>query len=205
MSLVATLTDVDTRATAFARLLVEGAHARHVDADAATLGDLLTNLDAQLLVIPPSRADELLEEAPCIVAVVPPDARPPTALHVIGMAWDDSPASAHALRWAVALVQRTGGVLRLLHVLRPGENESAADEALDQMRAHLAASCRCEVRRMAGEPAAELAAHAAEVDVLVLGCGHPDQGSVAAGVVTRSTAAVVVVPLDAAVPPPAGR
>jgi hypothetical protein len=47
---------------------------------------------------------------------------------------------------------------------------------------------------------AVLAALAA--NVLVLGCGHPDHGSVAADVATRSTAAVVVVPLDADVPPP---
>jgi nucleotide-binding universal stress UspA family protein len=205
MNLVATVTDIDGQATAFARMLVNGADTRYVDGDAATLGDLLTNLDAELLVIPPSRAEELVVEAPCIVAVVPPGLRPPAALRTIGMAWDGTPASAHALRWAVALVQRTHGTLRLLHVLRPGEDEPEAVETLDRVRDHLTASCRCDVQTLRGEPVTELAARAADLDVLVLGCGHPDQGSVAADVATRSTAAVVVVPLDADVPPPANR
>jgi nucleotide-binding universal stress UspA family protein len=202
MSLVATITDVDGEATAFARMLVEGAQARHVDGDAATLGDLLTNLDAELLVIPPSRADELVEEAPCIVAVVPPTMRQRTALQTIGMAWDGTPASAHALRWAVALVERTHASLRLLHVLHPGEDEAEAVETLDRVREHLSESCRCDVETLRGEPATELASRAADFDVLVLGCGHPDQGSVAARVAAGSCAAVVIVPLDAGVPPP---
>jgi nucleotide-binding universal stress UspA family protein len=201
--MIATVTDIDARGIEFARLLVDGADARHVDGDAATLGDLLTNLDAELLVIPPSRAKELVVEAPCIVAVLPAAVRPPAALDTIGMAWDGTPAAAHALRWAVALAQRTHAALRLLHVLRPGEDESKAIEALSRVRDHLTDACRCDVQTGHGEPVAELAALAADVDLLVLGCGHPDHGSVAADVATRSAAPVVVVPLDADVPPPA--
>ncbi len=203
--MIATVTDVDERAMNFARMLVDGKDARHVDGDAVTLGDLLTNLDAELLVIPPSRAEELVVEAPCIVAVLPPAMRAPAALHTVGVAWDGTPAAAHALRWAVALAQRTHAALRLLHVLRPGEDESEATDALGRVRDHLTDSCRCDVQALHGDTVTELAALAADVDVLVLGCGHPDHGSVAADVAMRSTAAVVVVPLDADVPPPANR
>jgi nucleotide-binding universal stress UspA family protein len=201
--MIATVTDIDARAKDFAGLLVSGADVRHVDGDAVTLGDLLTNLDAELLVIPPSRAKELVVEAPCIVAVLPPAARLPTELDTIGLAWDGTPAAAHALRWAVALAQRTHAGLRLLHVLRPAEDESEAIEALGRVRDHLTDGCRCDVQTAHGDPVTALAALAADVDVLVLGCGHPDHGSVAADVATRSAAAVTVVPFDADVPPPA--
>jgi hypothetical protein len=164
MSLVATISGVDGEGVAFARTLVGDAPTRQVKGDPATLGDLLTNLDAQLLVIPPSRAQDLMDEAPCIVAVVPPAARRRRAVRTIGVVWDGSSAAAHARRWAVALARRTHAELRMLNTEPAGVD--------------------------------------GDLDVIVVGCGHPDQGSTAAQVATRAPSAViVVVPVDVDVPP----
>jgi hypothetical protein len=114
MSLVATISGVDGEGVAFARKLVDDAPIRQVQDDPATLGDLLTNLDAQLLVIPPSRAQELVEEAPCVVAIMPPAAGRRRAVRTIGVVSDGSCAAAHAGRWAIALAERTHAQLRML-------------------------------------------------------------------------------------------
>jgi len=114
MSLVATTSGVDSDGVAFARRLVDDAPTRQVDGDPATIGDVLTNLDAQLLVIPPAQAERLVDEAPCIVAVVPPDAPRPARIATVGVVWDGSVAAAHARRWAANLARRTGASLELM-------------------------------------------------------------------------------------------
>jgi nucleotide-binding universal stress UspA family protein len=168
MSLVATVNGIDSAGIAFARTLVADAPTRRVNADPRTLGDLLTNLDAELLVIPPWCAEDLIMEAPCVVAVVSPGEPRSTPVRTVGVASEGTRSSDHAERWAAALAERMHAELIPLRV---------AD----------------------GDPEAQLVTACEGIDVLVIGCGHPDRHSVAARVAARAPTPVVVVPLDVAV------
>lgn len=177
----------------------EGAH------DGAP-GRLVASEGADLMVVPRSidgeRVADLVESAPCVVAVVP-ERSAGTEVHLVGIAWDGTIGATHALRWAADLVNRHEARLRILHVLRPGEELTDASAALERVREHLVSWSDTETRVCRGNRAAQLLAEAGDLDVLVMGCSARSHMSVARDVAVAAPCVTVVIPPGVLVLPPA--
>jgi nucleotide-binding universal stress UspA family protein len=165
---------------------------------AEALRDAAAAEDAALVVLGPTHrrsmartlrgtARRLLAEAPCPVAVAPAGFgdRPEAPLQRIGVGYEPTPEGAHALAEAHALAARAGGSLRAIGVVLPLaplayddfgdvtpylENEYRVVEAgLERALAQLPVTVPSIPDARVGDPAVELAAASAELDLLVCG------------------------------------
>ena len=154
--------------------------------------------DAALVVLGPTHrrsiartlrgtARRLLAEAPCPVAVAPAGFadRPETPLQRIGVGYEPTPEGASALAEAHALAARAGSSLQAIGVVLPLaplayddfgdvtpylEDEYGVVEAgLERALAQLPATVPSIPDARVGDPAVELAAASAELDLLVCG------------------------------------
>lgn len=136
-----------------------------------------------------STAERLLHASPCAVAVAPPgyahEENP--GLRVIGVAYDGSEDSAHALELARQIALECAATVRLIgvveHHMPPAAGLSSttapvpADEALRDVMLEklelaadgLPARLRPEILLAMGEPAAQITEHAAGLSLLVTG------------------------------------
>ncbi len=185
------------------------------------LHDLARRQEASLLVLGSSHhhglgrvllggtADQVVNGAPCAVAVAPPHFHedpvitPPT----IGVAWDGTPAARAALAWAADLAGVAGFGLLVIQVQpsfahRPlGRQHGDLDEGVALARELAADGVTVEGAQRSGDPAGELiAATESEVGVLVVGSRARGAlarvllGSVSGHVTRNAHAPVLVVP-----------
>jgi nucleotide-binding universal stress UspA family protein len=147
------------------------------------LHDLARARDADLLVIGASRQDEiyrdlvgddareLLEDAPCAVAVAPvgyADRRGP--LRRIGVAYDRSPESVRALAMARKVADDRHAKLSAFQaVAGPGHIEDTIDDEVAQALERIDKLGGVDAYVEYGEPASELRRYGRSVDLLVLG------------------------------------
>jgi nucleotide-binding universal stress UspA family protein len=210
--------------------------ARIADAPVDALCALAARERADLLVIGSSHrgrvgramlggtGDRLLRTAPCPVVVAPRGLTPAgMAVRRIGAAFDGGPESERALAFAAGLAARHDAALEVLFVVRPdvlshGAPSAALEERalaetreqgrrrLDEAVASLPGEVVATGRLLDGDPARELAAAAADLDVLVAGSrGRGRLGGVLLGGVTRpllhdAPCPLVLVPRPAARP-----
>ncbi len=155
------------------------------------LHELCESIEADLLVIGSSRrgligrvlmrddARAALTGAPCAIALAPPGySRQSVALHEIGVGWDGSPESNHALDLACLLAAETGAKLSAFEVLAmpvsaygaPKQVLTDAVEAgLSEARETISKLGDIEPHATFGDPAEELALYSASLDLLVVG------------------------------------
>jgi nucleotide-binding universal stress UspA family protein len=148
-------------------------------------------IDADLLVVGSSRRGALrrilfgddaraaLDGAPCAVAVAPAGySQEPASLSQIGVGYDGSAESRHALEVARGLAAEHGSkvsVFEALEIPRHGlvppivREQASTDDLLKAARDRIASLGNVEPYAASGEPARELARFSATVDLLVIG------------------------------------
>ncbi len=177
--------------TDLARQLGIAARVSCVEAPSVRRGlhEFVSAQHADLLVVGPSRSDEVvqlllgddtlevLEDAPCPVAVAPAGyAARAATIQRIGVAYDGSTESDEALTLARSLAGDRGAELSAFEAVRPplypgdiwdvrGEMDHHVEEALRR----LAALGGVEAEADFGDPADELARYARSVDLLIIG------------------------------------
>jgi nucleotide-binding universal stress UspA family protein len=166
---------------------------------ASGLHELGVSRRGDLLVIGASRRDEydrafvgddtreVLRHAPCTVAVAPMGfANRPPIMHKIGVAYDGSPQSEHALALARRLARERGGELSAVHAVPepiytsrratgarlvndPWSVQAEIDEAVGKARSQMAQLGDVEPHATSGDATEELARYGASVDLLIIG------------------------------------
>lgn len=195
-------------------------------AAAAGLKDLASREEADLVVVgsthrgmlgrvvPGSVVERLLSGSPCPVAVAPRGyARGEHfGLGLVGVAFDGSPESELALRYAVQLATRLYARLRIITIAgRDGDPTlDVVDDSAHEINAHALAELppwlTAESALEPGDPARALARHGVDLDVLVIGSrGHGPLrrtllGGVSADVMRMAPCPVLAVPRTAPVP-----
>jgi nucleotide-binding universal stress UspA family protein len=168
-----------------------------------------------------SVAERVLHGAPCPVAVAPrgwADAAP-AAWSTVGVAYDASPDSKHALHAAEQIALALGAALRLVDVVAPlfyrpvgfpidavdrltEERAVKARERMEEALGTLAPEGRPEGEVVVGQPVEELSARSADLDLLVCGSrGYGRVGQVLLGglssrLLRTAACPVVVVPRE---------
>ena len=156
----------------------------YIEAPSARRGlhDLARAQDADLLIIAASREDEiyrdlvgddtreLVERAPCAIAVAPVGyAERQGPLRRIGVGYDGSPASARALEVARKLAADAATELSAFQAVSgPGHVEETVDDELARALESLN-NLAVDAHAGYGEPVAELRRYGHSVDLLVLG------------------------------------
>lgn len=153
------------------------------------LHDFASDQDADLLVIGPSRSDEVvrlllgddtrevLEDAPCPVAVAPAGyGAQMAAIRRIGVAYDGSPECEDALTVARTLAAERRAALSAFEAVSPPVRErdvwdvrGEMDHHVEEVRGQVAALGDVEARAEYGDAADELTRYAQSVDLLVIG------------------------------------
>jgi nucleotide-binding universal stress UspA family protein len=119
-----------------------------------------------------------LNGASCSIAVAPTNySRQPRAIHEIGVGYDGSPESAHALSVARMLAGSSGAKLSALEAvslpsgafLGPGGVDNTPRRLVEDARARIAALGDVEPHAAYGQPAEELALYSASLDLLIVG------------------------------------
>jgi nucleotide-binding universal stress UspA family protein len=119
-----------------------------------------------------------LNGAPCSIAIAPTNYSPqPGAMREIGVGYDGSPESAHALSVARMLAGASGAKISALEVvslpagafLGPGAFDNTPRRLLEDACGRIKALGDIEPRAAYGQPAEELAAYSASLDLLVVG------------------------------------
>jgi nucleotide-binding universal stress UspA family protein len=119
-----------------------------------------------------------LNGAPCSIAVAPTNySQQPRAMREIGVGYDGSSESAHALSVARMLAGASGAKLSALEAvslpsdafLGPGAVDNTPRRLLEDARARIAALGDVEPRAAYGQPAEELALYSASLDLLIVG------------------------------------
>ena len=165
-----------------------------------------------------------LEGAPCAVAIAPRGyALAPHRLERVGVGYDASPESEHALNaareLALALARQEGGAIRVMWVVSlqnvreekpiPADWPSAIDELIDRHAGYLAGLHGVHGVVTYGGPREELAQFGKNLDLLIVGSreygpiGRLVHGSVSRYLVGHATCPLLVLPRGtAAVAPP---
>jgi nucleotide-binding universal stress UspA family protein len=193
------------------------------------LHELVSDLGADLLVVGSSRrgrlgrvllgdeTEEALNGAPCAVAIAPGGyARRARRIAKIGIGYDGSPESEHALGVARALAAQLGASLAAFQAVLIPVTVSVAGgtpilyeetgERLQEAREQIKAACpEAEVHATFGVPSEELALFSGSVDLLVVGSrGYGPLGRLVHGsterVLARSTRCPLLVLPRAAAP-----
>ena len=145
-------------------------------------------------IVPGSTGVQLLQDAPCAVAVVPHDWQPPAEapLRRIGCAFDGSPEAQNALEAAVALARAADGELDVMRAFWSpplsgpqglavtADLEIRAGIGLGRAVQSLPADVHPRARLFLKDPADALVARSPDLDVLIMGSRGHSRGPVAA-------------------------
>jgi nucleotide-binding universal stress UspA family protein len=200
------------------------AHALHSAADVADAGIIVigsTHRSGLGRIAPGTTADQILQAAPCAVAVAPAGyatAMDDHALRRIGAAVDGAAESDRVTRVTAGLARRVGATVRLITVVEhagtrgrwstvdagdaplAGAAPRRAIEVLERATVAVGGGLRIERRLCAGHPAEELIAESGDLDLLVVGSRgfgpvrRIVPGSTSAQVVRAAECPVVVLP-----------
>jgi len=181
------------------------------------LHELCEGIDADLLVVGSSQRGLLgrvrvgdatraaLNGAPCAIAVAPAGyASEPTAMREIGVGYDGSPESDHALELARRIAVQAGAKLSAFEAISvPPTSVNAArplsaavDALVNEARDRIAALGNVEPHAAYGDPAEELAVYSASLDLLIVGSrGYGPIGRLIHGSTSRQLASTARCPL----------
>jgi nucleotide-binding universal stress UspA family protein len=199
---------------------VDDAHIRWREDDSTGRGlhELCEIAEADLLVVGSSRRGLLgrvllhddthaaLNGAPCPVAVAPVGyADQPVAMREIGVAFDGSPESEHAIEVARALSDKSGTRLSAFEaVALPAYGAAAGligaaeafDERVQEARERIESLGGVEAHAAYGDPVEELAVYSASLDLLIVGSrGYGPLGRLVHGSTSQHLARVARCPL----------
>lgn len=147
-----------------------------IGADLVTVGSSRRGLLGRVLIGDDTSA--ALNGAPCSIAIAPTNYAPqPGAMREIGVGYDGSPESEHALSVARILAGASGAKLSALEAvslpsdafLGPGAIDNTPQRLLEDARGRIAALGDVEPHAAYGQPAEELALYSASLDLLILG------------------------------------
>jgi nucleotide-binding universal stress UspA family protein len=152
--------------------------AEAIGADLLVIGSSRRGLLGRALIGDDTRA--ALNGAPCAVGVAPAGySRQSVVLREIGLGYDGSPESEHALRVARQLAAETGGKLSAFEVVSlpsyiyiggpAGVAAESVRSAVNVARERIKSLGDVEAHAAYGQPAEELALYSASLDVLVIG------------------------------------
>lgn len=188
-----------------------GLHAicREIDADLLVVGSSRRGLLGRVFIGDDTRAS--LNGAPCTIAVAPAGyARDPAATREIGVGYDGSPESEHALELGRLLAAETGATLSVFEAIAllpsryfagdPRPLTRVVDSVVAEAREGLVTLGGIEAHAAYGQPAEELAAYSASVDLLVVGAhgsgstGAPFRASTSQRLARRARCPLLVLP-----------
>jgi len=160
-----------------ARSPVRALHESAEELGASMLVAGASELTGAGVVAPGGVGERLLHAAPCAVAIAPRGYAPPGAgMRRIGVAFVDGPEGRDALAVATGLARRAGGSVTSYTVLETAQ----ASERLERIIARVKESVPAEMLRatevLEGDPADQLTAISAGVDLLI--CGSRGYGPV---------------------------
>jgi nucleotide-binding universal stress UspA family protein len=148
-----------------------------IGADLLVVGSSRRGLLGRVLLGDDTRA--ALNGSPCAIAIAPAGyVAEPAAMREIGVGYDGSPESAHALRFARTLTQELGAKLSAFEAITlPSTALSTGPLPFDEMVSTLIAGARDRIAALGdvephaayGHPAEELAVYSASLDLLVVG------------------------------------
>jgi nucleotide-binding universal stress UspA family protein len=145
-------------------------------ADLVTVGSSRRGLLGRVLIGDDTSA--ALNGAPCSIAIAPTNySRQQGALREIGVGYDGSPESEHALSVARTLAGASGAKLSAFEAvslpsdafLGPGALDNSPRRLLEDARSRIAALGDVDPRAAYGQPAEELALYSASLDLLIVG------------------------------------
>jgi nucleotide-binding universal stress UspA family protein len=175
-----------------------------IDADLVVVGSGRRGAVGRVLLGDDTRA--ALDGAPCAIAVAPAGyAQDPRPFSEIGVGYDGSPESIHALAVARKLAAEHGGRVSAFEAVSlpaialasgPASVDDCLQELLDVARARVSALDGVEPHAVYGQPAEELALFSASVDLLVVGSrGYGPLGRVVHGSTSHQLARMARCPL----------
>ncbi len=147
-----------------------------IGADLLTVGSSRRGLLGRVLIGDDTSA--ALNGATCSIAIAPTDySQQPGAIREIGVGYDGSPESEHALSVARTLAGVRGAKLSALEVvslpsdafLGPGAVDNTPRRLLEDARRRIAALGDVQPRAAYGQPAEELALYSGSLDLLIVG------------------------------------
>jgi nucleotide-binding universal stress UspA family protein len=175
-----------------------------IGADLLVVGSSRHGLLGRVLISDDTHA--ALNGAPCAIAIAPAGyAERPAAIREIGVAYDDSPESEHALAVARTMVAGYGAKLSALEVVSlptyafiggPAPMDDAIEGLVDDARERIAALGGVEPHAVYGNAAEELALYSASVGLLVVGSrGYGPMGRLVHGSTSQHLARTARCPL----------
>ncbi len=147
-----------------------------IGADLVAVGSSRRGLLGRVLIGDDTSA--ALNGAPCSIAIAPNNySQHPGAIRQIGVGYDGSPESEHALSVARMLAAAAGAKLSALEAvslpsdafLGPGAVDNTPQRVLEDARERIAALGDVEPQAAYGQPAEELALYSASLDLLIVG------------------------------------
>jgi nucleotide-binding universal stress UspA family protein len=147
-----------------------------IGADLVTVGSSRRGLLGRVLIGDDTSA--ALNGASCSIAIAPTNySQQPRAMREIGVGYDGSPESEHALSVARMLAGASGAKLSALEAVSlpseaffgPGAIDNSPRRLLEDARRRIAALGDVEPRAAYGQPAEELALFSASLDLLIVG------------------------------------
>ena len=147
-----------------------------IGADLVAVGSSRRGLLGRVLIGDDTSA--ALNGSPCSIAIAPTDySQQPGVIRKIGVGYDGSPESEHALSVARMLADASGAKLSALEsvalpsdaFLGPGAVDNTPGRLLEDARGRIAALGDVEPYAAYGQPAEELALYSASLDLLIIG------------------------------------
>jgi nucleotide-binding universal stress UspA family protein len=174
------------------------------EADLLVVGSSRHGLVGRVLIGDDTR--DALNGAPCAIAIAPAGyAGQPVAMREMGVGYDGSPDSEHALAVARALAAESGATLSAFEAVSypgtaflggPVPVGEAIEQLVDGARERIAALGGVEPHAVYGNPVEELALYSASLDLLVVGSrGYGPIGRLVHGSVSQRLARTARCPL----------
>jgi len=148
-----------------------------IGADLLVVGSPHRGLLGRVLIRDDTRA--ALNGVPCAIAIAPAAySQQPVAMREIGVAYNGSPESKHAVAVAREMAAQCGAKLSAFEAVSlptsaflagPAPIDGAAEGLVDEARARIAALGGVEPRAAYGHPAEELGLYSASLDLLIVG------------------------------------
>jgi nucleotide-binding universal stress UspA family protein len=148
-----------------------------IGADLLVVGSSRRGLLGRVLIGDDTRS--ALNSAPCAIAIAPAGyTQQPVTMREIGVGYDGSPESEHAIAVARALAARCGAKLSAFEAVSlptyafvggPAPIDGALEGLVDDARKRIAALGGVEPHAAYGLPAEELAVYSASLDLLIVG------------------------------------
>jgi nucleotide-binding universal stress UspA family protein len=175
-----------------------------IGADLLVVGSSRRGLVGRVLLGDDTR--EALNGAPCAIAIAPADyAREPVAMREIGVGYNGTPESMHALEFARQIAVGTGARLSAFEAVSLSASRfedrlfglaDAVDTLLYEARERLTALGGVEAHAAYGDAAEELALYSASLDLLIVGSrGYGPVGRLIHGSTSRKLAHMARCPL----------